>query len=63
MEETPSGEPRFTFKVGIDPGAWVPGHIAQTLNQQILRESVERLKTEVEQRLQEAERESDLPPA
>ena len=48
MEETASGETRVTFKVGIDPGSWVPGHIARTLNQQILRESVERLKTEVE---------------
>lgn len=48
MEETASGETTVTFKVGIDPGSWVPGHIARTLNQQILRESVERLKTEVE---------------
>jgi hypothetical protein len=37
-----------TFKVGIDPGVWVPGHIARTLNRRILHESVERLKTEVE---------------
>ena len=26
MEETASGETRVTFKVGIDPGAWVPEH-------------------------------------
>lgn len=62
MEETASGGTKVTFKVGIDPGAWVPGHLARTLNQQILRESVERLKTEVEQRLQGAERESEPPP-
>ena len=29
MEETASGETRVTFKVGIDPGSWVPGHIAR----------------------------------
>ncbi len=62
MEDTASGGTKVTFKVGIDPGAWVPGHLARTLNQQILRESVERLKTEVEQRLQGAERESEPPP-
>jgi ribosome-associated toxin RatA of RatAB toxin-antitoxin module len=63
MEETASGTTRVTFKVGIDPGAWVPGQVARTLNQQILRESVERLKTEVEQRVRGAERESGPPPA
>lgn len=59
IEETPSRETKVTFKVAIDPGAWVPGHIARTLNQQILRESVERLKTKVEQLVQDAERVSD----
>ncbi|MBK5231963.1 MAG: SRPBCC family protein [Thermoleophilia bacterium] len=61
MEEAASGETKVTFKVGIDPGAWVPGHIARKLNQQILRESVERLKTEVEQCSRRAERDNDPP--
>ena len=57
MEGSPDHDTTVTFKVGIDPGAWVPGHIARTLNRRILRESVERLKTEVEQRAQGVERE------
>ncbi|MEO8690014.1 MAG: SRPBCC family protein [Solirubrobacteraceae bacterium] len=51
MEKTASGGTNLTFNVGIDPGARVPAHIARTLNQQILHESVEQMKTEVEQRL------------
>ena len=62
MEETASGETTVTFTFGIDPGKLVPRHLARTLNQRILRESVERLKTEVEQRLRGPERESDAPP-
>lgn len=33
MEETANGEIKVTFTVGIDPGTWVPGQIARTLNQ------------------------------
>lgn len=45
--ETPSQETEVTFKVAIDRGFWVPGHIVRTLTGG-LHESVERLKTEVE---------------
>jgi hypothetical protein len=35
MAATATHEPEVTFKVGIDPGVWVPGHIVRTLNRRI----------------------------
>lgn len=48
MAATATHETEVTFKVGIDPGVWVPGHIVRKLDRRILHESVERLRTEVE---------------
>jgi hypothetical protein len=39
---------RATYRVGLDPGVWVPGPVFRVLNDQAMRWSVEDLKRRVE---------------
>ena len=48
LEDLGDGTTLATYTLRIDPGVWMPGPLAKLLNEQVMRRSVEDLKTRVE---------------
>lgn len=48
FEDREDGTTLATFSLRVDPGTWVPGRVAQILNDQVMRRSLEDLKRRVE---------------
>lgn len=48
IEEQGDGTTLIKHELQIDPGVWVPGRIARTLNEQVLQRSLKDLKDRVE---------------
>ena len=60
LEESGSGRTRATYKLGADPEIPVPGPVARRVHRQLVKRSVEDLRTEAERRAAEgAERGSE----
>ena len=49
LEDHGDGTTMATYTLTIDPGVWMPGPLAKMLNDQVMRRSVEDLKTRVEE--------------
>ena len=48
LEDRGDGSTLATYSLDLDPGVWLPGKLAKVLNEQVMRGSVEDLKTRVE---------------
>ncbi len=48
LEDQGDGTTLATYTLRIDPGVWMPGKLAQVLNEQVMRGSMEDLKQRVE---------------
>ena len=48
LEDLGDGTTLATYSLRIDPGVWMPGPLAKVLNDQVMRRSVEDLKSRVE---------------
>jgi ribosome-associated toxin RatA of RatAB toxin-antitoxin module len=48
LEDVGDGSTLATYTLRIDPGVWLPGPVAKRLNDQVMRRSVQDLKTRVE---------------
>jgi hypothetical protein len=53
LEESGSGRTRATYKLGADPEIPVPGPVARRVHRQLVKRSVEDLRTEAERRVAE----------
>ena len=48
FEDRGDGSTLATYSLALDPGVWLPDRIARMINEQVMRASVEELRTRVE---------------
>lgn len=48
LEDAGDGRTRATYRVELDPGVWMPGPLARTLRDQVMRRAVDELRRRVE---------------